>query len=107
MPKSLILSNGSLVVSHDKNGLIRDFYFPHVGLDNNSGNNCTHKIGVFVDGNFSWLDDGTWKTKVEMQETSLAGTVTAQSEQLGITITMHDIVYNEKDVFVRKVLIHN
>lgn len=107
MPKSLILSNGSLLISHDKNGLIRDFYYPHVGLENNIGSNCSHKVGIYTDGSFSWLDDSTWNTQVDMQTNSLTGTVLATSERLGITINFTDIVYNEKDIFVRKLRIKN
>lgn len=107
MPKSLILSNGNLVVDHDKNGLIRDIYYPHVGLDNNTGSNYVHKIGIFIDGSFSWLDDGTWHTTVEMEKNSLVGKIIAQSSNLQLTITMQDVVYNEKDIFVRKVTIQN
>ena len=107
MPKSLILSNGNLVVDHDKNGLIRDIYYPHVGLDNNTGSNYVHKIGIFIDGAFSWLDDGTWNTTVEMEKNTLVGKIVAQSSNLQLTITMQDVVYNEKDIFVRKVTIQN
>lgn len=107
MPKSLILSNGSLLVSHDKNGLIRDFYYPHIGLENNIGSNCVHKIGIFVDGVFSWLDDSSWNIDISMQSNSLVGTTIANSEKLGITITFTDVVYNEKDIFIRKLQIKN
>lgn len=107
MPKSLILSNGSLLVSHDKNGIIHDFYFPHVGLENNIGSNYSHKVGVFSEDNFSWLDDLSWETHVGMQTDSLIGTTTAKSENLHLTLTITDVVYNEKNVFIRKIQIKN
>ena len=63
MARSLTLGNGSMLVCLDRFGFVRDFYFPYVGLENHvSGNK--HRIGIMVNGNFSWLDDGSWKISI-------------------------------------------
>jgi GH15 family glucan-1,4-alpha-glucosidase len=60
MAKSVVLGNGNLTVGLDRHGLVRDFYFPYVGLENHVGGHNKHRVGVWVDGEFSWLHDGSW-----------------------------------------------
>jgi GH15 family glucan-1,4-alpha-glucosidase len=61
MARPVVLSNGQLFVGLDENALVHDFYYPYVGLENlTNARSLQHKIGVWVDGVFSWTDDGTW-----------------------------------------------
>ncbi|MBP7767169.1 hypothetical protein KA068_01460, partial [Candidatus Saccharibacteria bacterium] len=62
MARLAVLSNGSLSVGLNEHGLVHDFYYPYVGLDNlTTARSVHHKIGVWVDGRFSWVDDGSWE----------------------------------------------
>jgi GH15 family glucan-1,4-alpha-glucosidase len=54
-----ILGNGNILVCLDRDGCIRDFYYPYVGQENHVSGNF-HRIGVFVDGNFSWINKEEW-----------------------------------------------
>ena len=107
MPRSLTLGNGNILVNLDNFANLRDLYFPYVGLENHVGEKLTHRIGVSVDGAFSWLSDGSWELKTDYQSGSLAGLSVARNDHLGVSLTLNDIVYNEKDIFVRKVTVKN
>lgn len=107
MPKSLVLGNGNMLVCIDKNAQVRDLYFPHVGLENHVGGHYTHRIGVWVDDRFSWLSDPEWKINIESKDNALEGDTTAIHHDLGIKLRFSDIVYNEKNIFVRSVSVRN
>ena len=46
MARSIILGNGSLLIGLDEQGLVRDFHYPRVGLENHVGGQLMHKIGA-------------------------------------------------------------
>lgn len=106
MARALTLGNGKLLVCLDEYGFVRDFYFPYVGLENQvSGEK--HKIGVWVDGVFSWLDDGTWNITIGYKPETMVGYLVCKNEGWGITLVMEDCVYNEECLFVRQVDVYN
>ena len=107
MSKAFALGNGSILVNLDQLGQVRDFYFPYVGLENQVGGNFVHRIGVFADGVLSWLSSEDWEIKIGMEDTVLAGNIRAVNKRLGVSLTITDLVYNEKNIFLRKVLIKN
>lgn len=106
MPRALVLGNGESVVCLDRFGFVRDFYFPYVGLENHvSGNK--HRIGLMVDGKFTWLDDGTWEIKIGYKPETMVGYLVCKNEGLQLSLVMEDCVYNESNVFLRQVDIYN
>lgn len=107
MPRSLSLGNGNLLICIDKNGYVRDFYYPYVGLENHVGDECFHKVGVWVEGKFSWLEDKDWEIKIGMETDTLIGSIEAENKNLEVKIHFRDFVYNEKNIFVRKITINN
>jgi len=107
MSKSLVLGNGNMLVCLDKNAQVRDFYFPYVGLENHVGGHFVHRIGIWVDGAISWISEKNWGVITESDKNALVGSITAVNEQLGVKLVFSDVVYNEKNIFVRKVLIKN
>ncbi len=107
MPKSLSLGNGNLLVQLDKFAQVGDFYFPMVGMENQIGRAQVHKIGVWADNRFSWLDDGSWKIAIDYRPQTLAGDIIAKNEVLGLQLEFLDAVYNEKDIFLRKVTVQS
>lgn len=110
MARSVTIGNGNLLVGLDARGQVRDLYFPYVGEANHvsgaSGNNV-HRIGIFVDGKISWLDDPEWKITICSEENSCIGTMFAENLELGIAIASRDAVHNEKNIFLRHFTIHN
>jgi len=107
MPKSIILGNGNSLVGFDKYGQVRDFYFPYVGLENQIGGHHSHKLGFWVDYTFSWIDDGSWDISITCEEETLASTLKASNKKLEIEVVFNDVVYNEKNIFIRKVSVTN
>lgn len=103
MAKSVNLGNGRVLVGLDRFGQVKDFYYPYAGLENHIGSHMAHKIGVLVDGNFSWLDDFSWNIKVELEEETMAARIVAKKPEWGIEIIFSDVVYNEENIFVRQI----
>lgn len=106
--RTALLSNGSLAVTLGAKGEVRDFYFPHVGQENHIPNGKFHRVGVFVDGAFSLLtDDAHWNIQTNVEEDALVSVTTAHHDRLGLTLTITEVVYNERPIFVREVQVEN
>jgi GH15 family glucan-1,4-alpha-glucosidase len=106
MPRSLVLSNGYLSVCLDQSGIVRDVYYPHVGLENHVAGN-KHRMGVMIDDQFSWLDSADWETAVHYLPATMVGDIHYHHRSWGIDITITDIVYNELPIFIRHIVIKN
>ena len=106
MARSLAFGNGTVLICLDRFARVRDIFFPYVGLENHVGGHYAHRIGVWVDGRFSWLDDGSWQIDITCDDTN-TGNTRAVSSALGIEITIVDVLQNEKNVFLRKFYILN
>ena len=62
MPRDLPFANGRMLVNFDFNYNVRDVYWPHVGERNQTQGHINH-FGVWVDGEFTWLDDAEWAAR--------------------------------------------
>ncbi len=116
MGRPVVLSNGQLFVGLDENGLVHDFYYPYVGLDNlTNARSSQHKVGIWVNGpgessggpRFSWTNDGSWQIDVTYHENSPVSAVRMHSNELGITLQFHDFIDNDFNAFIRSVHITN
>lgn len=105
MPRHLVVGNGSLLVNLDRNLNIRDLYYPHVGLYNHVGG-YRNRIGVWVDGHFSWLDD-TWSVHTKYRPGTLTTDAYASNGKLGISLGLHAAVHPHFSVFLRKITVEN
>ena len=69
MPRKLCVGNGNLLVAFDDDINIRDLYFPFVGMENHViGHFC--KLGIWVNGQFSWIDS-SWEKKLAYKQDTL------------------------------------
>lgn len=103
-----MLSNGSMLVGLNKDGLVHDFYYPYVGLDNlTTTRSERHKIGIWVDGNFSWLNDGSWEKSIEFQSDALISNLTLKHSGMGIELHFRDFVDPAANAFCRHIKIIN
>ncbi len=108
MGRPVVLSNGQLFVGLDENGLVHDFYYPYVGLENlTNARSLPHKIGVWVDGQFSWTDDGSWTVSIKLEEDALVGSLELISKKLGVSIVTKDFVDCEYNAFIRQICLTN
>lgn len=108
MARPIVLSNGDLHVGINAFGLVHDFYFPYVGLENHAaGQYLRHRVGVWVEGRVSWLDDGNWTFKFSYPIHALVGHITARNEQIQVTIEFDDVVDVTSNAFMRNIHIIN
>jgi GH15 family glucan-1,4-alpha-glucosidase len=108
MARPVMLGNGSLTVGLNQQGMVHDFYYPYVGLDNlATSRRMHHMIGVWVDDEFSWLDDGQWKIKVDFETEALVSKVHFVNTKLQLRLELVDFVDYEHNIFFRKIKIFN
>ncbi len=108
MARPVVLSNGQLFVGLDDNGLVHDFYYPYVGLDNlTNARSVPHKIGIWVNGEFSWVDDGSWDIKTDFEDRALISHITMTCDKLGVSLEFRDFVDQEYTALVRRIKVKN
>ncbi len=110
MSRAVTIGNGSLLVGLDYRGQVRDLYYPHVGEANHvsgASGNFVHRIGVFVDGALSWLDNPDWQISIGADDNTAIGTLVAINEKIGIELKSRDAVHNEQNVFLRNFTLTN
>lgn len=108
MGRPVMLGNGALTVGLNEHGMVHDFYYPYVGLDNlATARSVNHKIGVWADGVFSWVDDGTWEQTIDFEEDALVSNIQLKNELLGIELFFQDFVDSTENVFCRIARIKN
>lgn len=107
MPQSLVTANGNLLVSLNENLEIQDFFYPHIGQENHAHFGDPFKIGIWVDGHFSWLNKVTWDIDIKYKPATLVGSSTAVNNELEVELVFADFVYTTHDIFFRQVQIKN
>lgn len=108
MARPAMLGNGSLLVGINESGCVQDFYYPYVGLENlTTARSMHHKVGIWVEGNFSWTDDGTWDIHVDFEADALVSIVQAENKKLGVTLRFSDFVDHSFNAFCRQITVHN
>jgi GH15 family glucan-1,4-alpha-glucosidase len=108
MGRPVILGNGSLTVGLNESGLVHDFYYPYVGLDNlTTARSMDHRIGVWVGGHFSWVDDGSWEVSVDFEKDALVSDVRMVNKHLQVSLKFNDFIDYEYNAFIRKITVTN
>lgn len=108
MARPLVLSNGELHVGINKFGLVHDFYFPYVGLENHAaGKSLRHRVGIWIDGELSWLDDPGWVFTFSYPSSALIGHTIAKNEHMGVLLEMDDVVDANVSAFMRNIHVVN
>ncbi len=106
MAKSLILANGNIFVGLNKHGFVSDFFYPYVGVENHVRGEA-HKIGVWQNGKLSWLDNDDWITEIDLNKNTFVGTMKCYNKHTNLELFITNVVYNEKNIFLRKVEVIN
>lgn len=108
MARPIILGNGSLTVGINEQGLVHDFYYPYVGLENlTTSRSVHHLIGVWIDDGFSWIDDGSWKISVDFQSDALVSIIRMQNDKLQVELGFNDFVDPHVNAFCRHITVTN
>ncbi|HLE52439.1 MAG TPA: glycoside hydrolase family 15 protein [Anaerolineales bacterium] len=106
MPRDLPLGNGSLLVAFDENYQIRDLFWPHVGQENHALGH-PFRVGVWVDGHFSWLEEEGWQRELRYQPETLVTDVKLGHPKLQLTLKVADGVDFHENLLVRRFDITN
>jgi GH15 family glucan-1,4-alpha-glucosidase len=108
MGRSVILGNGRLTVGLNEMGLVHDFYYPYVGLDNlTTARSIHHRIGIWIDGIFSWTDGPEWEHEVDFSSEALISNIKFRSSKLGVELATQDFVDYQDDCFCRIITVNN
>lgn len=108
MARPVVLGNGSMFVGLNEAGLVHDFYYPYVGLENlTSARIPYHHIGVFVDGTFSWVDTDDWQRSIDFSDSALISNISMQNDALGVRLEFEDLIDVQHNAFMRNITVHN
>ncbi|QGG55981.1 glycoside hydrolase family 15 protein [Paenibacillus sp. B01] len=106
MARHLVIGNGKMLLNLDQNCYIRDIYYPYVGqLNHVGGQYC--RLGLWTEGQFSWLEDPAWSRELGYIEDSLVTDVTARHGGLGVELQMNDGIHQRECIYLKRVVIRN
>ncbi|WP_366922814.1 glycoside hydrolase family 15 protein [Metallumcola ferriviriculae] len=106
MPREIVLGNGGMLVNFDKDLIMRDLYYPHVGWENHiSGHK--NAIGFWVDGKFSWIDDDGWNLTLGYLPETLVTDCHGVNERLGLKFSLNSAVHFRNNIFLQRMRLIN
>mgnify|MGYP000847860435 FL=1 len=103
---AVLLANGTLAIRLDQFGRVSSLSFPHVGREVQN-HQAVHRIGVWVDGEFSWIDDGAWRLTMRLPQGALVAHTVLKHERLGLVLECDDFVDSKVNVFGRNIHVVN
>ena len=108
MARPIVLSNGEMHVGLNIYGLVHDFYYPYVGQENHTAaKQLRHRVGVWVDGRLSWLDDKTWNVECSYHDDILVSHIVATNDALQVRLEFDDCVDSTQSAFLRNIHVIN
>lgn len=106
MPRDLVVGNGNLLICLDRYLHLRDLYYPHVGELNHVIGHY-HRLGIWVDGHFSWTSYEEWEIAPGYRSDTLVTESVAINRLLQIKLTVNDAVMPDKNVYLRRITVEN
>jgi GH15 family glucan-1,4-alpha-glucosidase len=106
MPRDLPLANGRMLVNFDSSYTLRDFYWPHIGQQNQTLGEPS-RTGVWVDGKFAWFGDNGWTRDLRYVPDTLVTNVSLTHPGLQLKLTCADAVDFDRDIMLRRFQITN
>lgn len=105
MPRPVVLSNGRLYVGMDRRGVVRELCWPNVGFPNHLVDGGI-RLGVWVEGEFSWLDGEGWEVTQEKISPVVSARTLFYNPLFGVRVRVDDWVDTD-DVWHREILVEN
>ncbi|MFN7972406.1 MAG: hypothetical protein U0166_08665 [Acidobacteriota bacterium] len=105
MPRDLPLGNGKLLVAFDRDYQLREVFYPHVGAENHTHGNPS-RLGVWVDGQFSWMGP-EWEKTLGYEDETMVTRVVAKQSRLALELTFRDTVDFYETILVRRIAVKN
>ncbi len=87
--------------------MLRDIYYPYVGMEDQIAYQHLHRIGVFTDNRFSWMHSGDWQHTTRYIFDTMVTESEVRSDKFGLAFNFNDFVYPTEDVFIRRITLHN
>ena len=94
-----------MLVALDNQMMIRDFFYPRVGLENHLMGHYS-RMGFWSDQKFSWINNN-WNVEMKYLPQTMVSRCSAINQDLGLQLEVNDAVHSFLDVFLRKVVINN
>ena len=106
MARHLVIGNGKILLNLDRNCYIRDIYYPFVGqLNHVGGQYC--RFGIWIAGQFSWLEEPEWKFELGYIEDSLVTNIIAKNEKLAVELHINDGIHQRESIYIKRVVVRN
>lgn len=105
MARDIPVGNGNVLVAFDKDYMLREFCFPHVGEENHAAGH-QFRFGVWVNGKFNWLPDG-WEITRDYIEDTLVTNVELVNRRLKIRIIANDLVDFHENIYLKNMTVEN
>ena len=106
MAKRCVVGNEHLQVRLDERGMVRDIFVPAARPWSYTPH-LKHRIGVWVDGAVSWVDEPAWSAKTRRMYTAPVNGTVLVNESIGILLELEDFVASTSDIFMRNIHIVN
>ncbi|RJX21995.1 MAG: glycoside hydrolase family 15 protein [Ammonifex sp.] len=106
MPRPLIVGNGKVMVTFDEKLDMRDFFYPHVGQWNHLQGN-RNRLGIWVNGTFSWISDDGWERRLGYKQDTLVTEVQASHLGLAVRLLINDAVHRRENIYLKKLVVQN
>jgi glucoamylase len=106
MPRDIPVGNGDLLITFDRLYRIRDVYYPNVGLHNHTDGHI-QRFGVWADGEFAWIEDGSWQRQLRYKPGTLSTDVHLVNARLGLELVCTDAVDYAEPVYLRRVVVRD
>ena len=106
MPRPLVFGNGRLLVNLDSFSQVRDIFYPRVGQYNHLSG-YINRIGIWVDGKYSWSTDPSWSIHQSYLDRTLIGVSDLRSSDLELAIRIEEGVLQRSCAHIRRFVIDN
>jgi GH15 family glucan-1,4-alpha-glucosidase len=106
VPRDIPIGNGTLLAAFDFDYQLRDFYYPRVGKENHALG-YPWRFGVWLDGEFSWLNRQNWTLHLDYVTDALVTDVVATHGRLPLRLRFHDAIDYESNILIRQVRVQN
>ncbi len=106
MTRDLPVGNGSLLLNFDRNYNLRDIYWPYVGQELHTNGDISH-TGIWVEGQFAWLDAPEWEREMVYEKETLVTRITLRHSGLKVQLVFRDVVDFTRAIFLRHVVVTN
>lgn len=106
MPRPFTFANGNMLIAEDTRLNIRDLTYPHVGQLNHLAGNRV-RMGLWTEGQFSWLDDPAWQITWSNETDAPISRVKAVHSELAIELRLRDTLCRTENIWLRWMEIQN